>query len=88
MFSISLVRIGPSVARVTGRQPAHFHILTDVLVDTAQLLAAAFLYLRARVRLSSCVCSQLRPYALTRTMAKVRFAEGMCGVATWGTIRK
>ena len=33
MFSISLVRISPSVAKVTGRRLAHFHILTDVLVE-------------------------------------------------------
>lgn len=61
-FSISLGRISPSVARVTGRRLAHFHILTDFQVDRTELLPAPFLYLCARLRLCICVCNQLPPH--------------------------
>lgn len=43
------------MARVTVRQPAHFHILSDVLVDRTQLLTAPFLYLCAHVHSVVCV---------------------------------
>lgn len=68
MFFISLERISPSVSRVTGRQAAHFHILSHVQANRTQLLSS--LPLSVHVLTDALLCSQACDLRTARSLVK------------------
>lgn len=79
MFLISLGRISPSVAKVTGRKAAHFHILTDIQVKRADLPSVPFLYLCACVHTAwgvfNCAINNTLLTALVKNSSQIKFTH-------------